>query len=118
MASEGSQPETTVLLTTLAGLASSTRSIDESVRRIASALESQSSPSPSQRVALTYDEKNQLKKKDEEIIFLKEYIRMKHTYDKSVEVCTVQYTCPYKCCRIILTNLSIPGKLQTKRRCY
>jgi predicted Holliday junction resolvase-like endonuclease len=90
MAPENTQPETTVLLTTLAGLASSTRSIDESVRRIASALESQSSPSTSQLVVLTYDEKNQIKKKDEEIVFLKEYIRMKRTYDKSVEVCTTR----------------------------
>jgi hypothetical protein len=93
MASENSQPETTVLLTTLAGLASSTRGLDESVRRIASALESQSSPtpSPSQHVALTYHEKDQLRKKDEEIVFLKEYIKMKHRYDAMAEVCLRHY---------------------------
>jgi hypothetical protein len=69
--------ETTELLTTLGRLAASTSKIDESVQRIASALEQTSN---SGRSPLTNDEK------DEEIAFLKKYVKMRHTKDKSFEV--------------------------------
>jgi hypothetical protein len=69
--------ETTELLTTLGRLAASTSKIDESVQRIASALEQTSN---SGRSPLTNHEK------DEEIAFLKKYVKMRHTKDKSFEV--------------------------------
>ena len=102
MASNDAQSETNELLRTLAQVASSTTSIDESVRRMASALESLQS-SASKNVTLTYAEKHQFKKKDEDIAFMKDYIKMKHSYDAMIEVCLIHIP-PYKCPCITLTN--------------
>jgi hypothetical protein len=72
--------ETTELLTTLGRLAASTSKIDESVQRIASALEQTLN---SRYSPLTNDEK------DEEIAFLKKYIKMKDIFIVSVKVCII-----------------------------
>jgi regulator of replication initiation timing len=68
------------------GLKNTLESIDSSIKHIQSSLKQ-----------VPYEEREQLKKKDEEITFLKAYVKMKHAYDESMEVCTIHFCSFTKC---------------------
>jgi hypothetical protein len=74
--------EITELRSTFAKLAASTTKIDQSIKRIASALEQTSN---SRQSPLLNDEK------DEEIALLKKYVKMREAQDASFEVCYISY---------------------------